>query len=261
MANSSLETTSFIGVDLAWRSDGNHSGIAVLIGNDQQVRLTAIADGVTSMAGVVEFIASHATLNSVIAVDASLVVRNQTGQRPCETLIAKQFGKYHASCHTTNLKRAYARAGMNLVAALEKHRFVHDFDITTTKQRRGRWLFEVYPHPAMIRVFELDRIIPYKKGTVAQRRRGLDILRHHLGNLASGPTGLMASPMFRELLEWNLKAVRGEKLKRYEDTLDAIFCAYLAWHCWRWGEERNKIFGTLTEGYIVVPKVLAEVSK
>jgi predicted RNase H-like nuclease len=30
--------------------------------------------------------------------------------------------------------------------------------------------------------------------------------------------------------------------------------AYLAWHCWRWGEERNEMFGTLADGYIVVPK-------
>ncbi len=43
-------------------------------------------------------------------------------------------------------------------------------------------------------------------------------------------------------------------MKRYEDTLDAIFCAYLAWHCWRWGAERNEMFGTMEQGYIVVPK-------
>jgi predicted RNase H-like nuclease len=41
---------------------------------------------------------------------------NETGQRPCETLIARNFGKYHASCHTMNLGRPHARAGMNLVA-------------------------------------------------------------------------------------------------------------------------------------------------
>jgi predicted RNase H-like nuclease len=48
--------------------------------------------------------------------------------------------------------------------------------------------------------------------------------------------------------------VKGLALKRYEDTLDALFCAYLAWHCWRWGKARNECFGDLAHGYIVVPK-------
>jgi predicted RNase H-like nuclease len=32
------------------------------------------------------------------------------------------------------------------------------------------------------------------------------------------------------------------------------FCAHLPWHCWRWGEERKQMCGTISEGYIVVPK-------
>jgi hypothetical protein len=51
--------------------------------------------------------------------------------------------------------------------------------------------------------------------------------------------------MLRALLERNLDELRGEKLKRHADTLDAMLWAYLAWHCWRWGEERNELFGTL----------------
>jgi hypothetical protein len=30
--------------------------------------------------------------------------------------------------------------------------------------------------------------------------------------------------------------------------------AYLAWHCRCWGGARNEIFGTMPDGYIVVPK-------
>ena len=35
----------------------------------------------------------------------------------------------------------------------------------------GRWVAEVYPHPAMVRMFGLPRIIKYKKGSVAERRK------------------------------------------------------------------------------------------
>jgi predicted RNase H-like nuclease len=106
----------------------------------------------------------------------------------------------------------------------------------------------------MVRLFGLDRIIRYKKGRAAEKRAGLAILRGHLRTLADGSRGLVGSPTLTEMLDRDPKELAGKALKRYEDTLDAIFCAYLAWHCWRWGEERNEIFGTMAEGYIVVPK-------
>jgi hypothetical protein len=34
---------SFIGLDMAWQIDGNHSGIAVMEGDAHQVRLAAIS--------------------------------------------------------------------------------------------------------------------------------------------------------------------------------------------------------------------------
>jgi predicted RNase H-like nuclease len=252
-----MTATTFIGVDLAWKTEGNHSGIAVLVGDERQVELRAFAEGLVSMAGVVDFIVSNSNADSVVAVDASLVVKNATGQRPCETLISKHFGRYDAGCHTSNTEKLYADTGMNLVKALFRHGFVHDFDMATAKKKSGRWLFEVYPHPAMVRLFGLAKIIRYKKGSVAKKRLGLEILRRHLEELASGSMALVMTQELSELLERDLDALRGEALKRYEDTLDAVFCGYLAWHCWRWGEERNEMFGTMEEGYIVVPKAVS----
>lgn len=246
-------TTTFIGVDLAWKIDGNHSGIAVLSGDHRQVRLTAVSEGIASRAGVLDFIARQASAHCVIAIDASLVVRNRTGQRPCEKLIAKRFGRHHAACHPTNLNRPHAATGMSLVSGLAGQGFAHDFAIEEACRRRGRWLFEVYPHPAMVSTFGLERIIQYKKGSVEQKRRGLHVLRQQLVHLASASTGWVMSPLLRAVAGRNLAELRGAALKHYEDTLDAVFCAYLAWHCWRWGAARNEVFGTLAQGYIVVP--------
>ena len=250
--------TAFIGLDMAWQIDGNHSGIAVMEGDAHQVCLAAISRDVTSVAGVVDFIAAHSPSDAVVAIDAPLVVKNATGQRDCERLISTRFGKYDASCHTSNLGRPHATTGMKLVGDLEKNGFAHNFDLTKAKQRPGKWVFEVYPHPAMVRLFRLDRTIKYKKRTPPQKRAGLAILRHHLKGLADGSRGLTESPKLQEVMELDLTGLRGKTLKRYEDTLDAIFCAYLAWHCWRWGEERNEMFGTMAEGYIVVPRAAAE---
>jgi predicted RNase H-like nuclease len=64
---------------------------------------------------------------------------------------------------------------------------------------------------------------------------------------------LVASTRLDEVLERDPEALLGKALKRYGDTLDAIFCAYLAWYCWRWGEEHNEMFGTLEHGMTVRP--------
>jgi hypothetical protein len=66
--------------------------------------------------------------------------------------------------------------------------------------------------------------------------------------------GLIENRAPEDLLSCDVDRVKGLALKRYEDTLDALFCAYLAWHCWRWGKARNECFGDLAHGYIVVPK-------
>jgi len=63
-----------------------------MVGDADRVHLQLTSTDVTSMSAVVDFIASHAYPDAVIAIDASLVVKNATGQRPCETLIGKTFG-------------------------------------------------------------------------------------------------------------------------------------------------------------------------
>jgi predicted RNase H-like nuclease len=246
--------TTFIGIDLAWAADRNHTGIVVLRGDERGAKYVTAADEATSLAGIVEFVQEHASSTTVVAVDAPLVVTNVTGFRECEREIGRRFGSSHASCHSNNLTRTPNPAGMQLVEALAPRGFRHDFDIATALQRPGRWLFEVYPHPAMVVLFELKQIIKYKKGPVARRRRGLRELQRHLRWLTDSSRGLLPSRELSVLLMQEVGELRGQSLKRYEDTLDALFCAHLAWHCWRWGAARNEMFGTLENGYIVVPR-------
>jgi predicted RNase H-like nuclease len=105
----------------------------------------------------------------------------------------------------------------------------------------------------MVQLFGLERVIRYKKGRVDDKRAGLNILREHLRKLANGSAGWRTSALLAEILIRDPWALSGRSLKHHEDTLDAILCAYLAWYCWRWGLERNEMFGTLEHGYIVVP--------
>ncbi len=198
---------------------------------------------------VLDFIGQHSLANTVLAVDCSLIVANTSGQRPCETLVAKAFGRYHASCHTTTRGHLYWQTGPRLVRLLRRRGFAHGIPLERDLGRSGRWFIEVYPHPAMVRLFGLDRILQYKKGSVASRRQGL----RQLANLVGQLPGLRRNPLLASLLGRDLSHVKGQTLKRHEDSLDAVFCAYLAWHAWRWGARRNDVFGDLDSGYIVVP--------
>lgn len=248
-------TTTFIGIDLAWKVDSNHTGCAVLEGNGREARFLALSADVGSMRGVVDFIEKHATANTVVAVDAPLIVINETGQRLCETRVGQRFGRFGASCHSTNLSRNPRPAGARLVAALSGLGFRHDLDLSRAKGQSGRWIFEVYPHPAMIVLFGLERIIRYKKGSVADKRRGLKQLQALLLTLTRNGGALVETDDFRRLCDQDVEELAGRALKHYEDSLDAAFCAYLAFHCWLWGDARNEMFGDLEAGYIVVPTV------
>ena len=112
-------TSTFIGIDLAWGVDRNHTGIAVLRGDQRGARLASVAEGVVSLASIVEFVEEHSTASTVVAVDAPLVVTNAAGFRECEREIGRRFGRFHASCHSNNLSRTPQPAGVRRWESIE----------------------------------------------------------------------------------------------------------------------------------------------
>ena len=146
--------------------------------------------------------------------------------------------------------RALLRSG------LEGEGFSHIPSSRSGWSRRGCWFFEVYPHPAHVVLFGRRRIIKYKKGPVASRRIGLAEFRREIKQRILRASGsLRSTDRLCALLDLDLKSLRGKTLKSYEDTLDAILCAYLAFHLWRWGWQRSEMVGDLESGYIVLPTV------
>lgn len=217
------------------------------------VRLRALSCGLHSLQGVTRIIRDNLACTTVVAVDASLIVANEAGQRPCERAIGASFGRCGASCHSTNRCRPHFDSGERLVRSLAAQRFEHGLPLSRVKRQHGHWVLEVYPHPAMLRLFGLQRILKYKKGRLDERRAGLERLQGHLQRLVTAGRGLKSSERLEALLRVKPAERRGQGLKELEDLLDAVLCAFLAWHTWRWGEEQNEVFGDLATGYIVVP--------
>lgn len=248
--------TTFIGIDLAWQSARNHSAIAVARSGVDGAVLVDHSEGITSTTGVAEYVLSHATSNTVVAIDAPLVIVNERGQRPAEQAISRRFGSRDAGAYSTSL-RLYPDAGsVQLAQLLEQSGFEQVAEPGQAKCRRGRWFFEVYPHPAQVVLFDLARIIKYKKGRVANRRDELARLRDYLRDvLSTAAPPLTPGERGAELLRRDIGELKGRSLKHFEDLLDSYFCAYLALFLWHWGAERNEVFGNFETGYIIVPSV------
>jgi len=246
---------TFIGIDLAWQSDKNHSGGAVLEGDQSAVTLREVPSRLGTLADVEAFIDRNAGPDTVVAVDAPLVINNLDGQRPCETEIGRRFGAADASAHTSNLRLYPDAHSVQFARNLENRGFLH-CPRPHAPNLGGRWFFEVYPHPAHVVLFRRKRIIKYKKGPVASRRAGLTEFRQSLLEyLSVAQPSLTVNVALQSFLDQPLEAIRGAALKQYEDKLDAVFCAYLAAHFWAWSYKRNEMIGTHEMGYIINPRL------
>jgi predicted RNase H-like nuclease len=232
---------TFIGVDLGWY--GKPTGLASIGLDRSALRLRNIArlEGVDE---ILDWIQSETGKGSAVAaVDAPLVIRNPTGIRPAERELNRDFRRFHAGCHAANLGRPFAAKVTSFSHRLEALGFAHGASMQPRQE--GRFQIEVHPHAATVKLFELDRIVKYKRGTRDERARGLRRLRTLAMSRLPGMEPALSVRLPLVPTTGNTKSV--------EDRIDAVLCAYIAAHWWFWGTERNKAYGTEEDGYLVVP--------
>jgi predicted RNase H-like nuclease len=244
----------FIGIDLGWTSGA--SGLCCLDWSDGYLQLLDL-DRQQTIADILNWVDkwTSPTQPAMIAVDAPTLIPNAAGMRLPDKLAHKHFGRYHAGCYPANLGRPFAQRTVDFGLSLEAQGFAHAPVITP--QTLGRFQIEVFPHPAIVHLFGLTRILKYKKGTLAERRLELMKLRQHI--LDTLPTlepalNFSSVPLCASFLPEI--AATGAALKAVEDQLDSLICAYVAAHWWYWGSDRNWVLGDATTGYIVVPAPL-----
>jgi len=241
----------FAGIDLAW-SYNNTSAIVVLRGSDACARAVAWADALKGDEEIIRFLTGIIGSDpALIAIDAPLVVPNETGTRPCDRELSRAFRRYEAGAHPANRRKfGDVVRGEELVKRLAEEGFRHSPKIAPHKE--ARQVIEVYPHPATVTLFGLEKTLKYKaRLNRSYQFRWAEMNRYieHLRGLERAEPPMMAEG----ILNNTPFGLRGTKLKRLEDLLDALLCAYIAYYCWYWGPARYKIFGDLAEGYILVP--------
>ncbi len=243
----------FIGLDLAW-SMRNATGAAVIEGEAMAGRLIA-TQLLSNDDSVIQFVQMYAgTEPAIIAVDAPLIVPNITGRRPAEAAIGAVFARFQAGAHPANRQRLASNGvvrGEALVARLEALGFVHRADVEP--HAPARQVLEVFPHPAMIALFNLDRTVKYKAKAGRSNEQRLAEFMRYQSLLRSLETHEPALHSGDTLLHQDISTLTKARLKDYEDVLDGLMCAYIAHYLWHWGMTRARVFGTFEQGYITTP--------
>ena len=197
-------------------------------GLDEDGRLVASTAVVTDDQ-IAAFVEAHTFGTVVAAIDAPLIVPNATGSRVAEKLVSREFGPYNAGAYPSNRSRALFDPPRAETLA---RRFGWDPDPTTPPGRNRSVAIEVYPHPAMVVLFGLPTVLPYKakRGRdVAGLRTAFLALLDHLERVCDEPLRLTTSPRWAEIRSAVDSAGRIVDLDRVEDEVDAVLCAYLAW--------------------------------
>lgn len=234
----------FIGIDLGWTTGA--SGLCCLSWADNQLHILNL-DRRESNQDILAWIDSYAAAPApaIIAVDAPTLIPNATGMRLPDKLTHKHFHRYHAACYPANLGRPFAQRTVEFGLSLEARGFLHAPVIEP--QNLGRFQIEVFPHPAIVNLFGLERILKYKKGKLSERRAELIKLRQYILDYLPN---LEPAVKLTDLPEIPLT---GLAMKSLEDKLDSLICAYVGAYWWYWGLEKNLVLGDRDTGYIVIP--------
>jgi predicted RNase H-like nuclease/ppGpp synthetase/RelA/SpoT-type nucleotidyltranferase len=242
----------FLGLDLAW-GERKPTGVAVLDDEGGLVHVSAQTDDASIVAAVSRFVEG----DCVVGIDAPLIVTNATGNRPCEAALNRDFRAFQAGAHPSNTGKpefADGIRGARLAEALDL-----DLDPASTRTRRA---LEVYPHAASVALFRLGRTLKYK----AKPGRNVERLRSELLRLIDLIEGLRDAEVALRVAQhddWQRlrrsveTATRKSELRRAEDPVDAVLCAYVALYAVRRPDDVT-VYGDADTGYILTPTLPAD---
>ncbi|QEN16160.1 bifunctional ribonuclease/(p)ppGpp synthase [Mycolicibacterium sp. ELW1] len=237
----------FVGLDLAW-GERKPTGVAALDDDGRLVHIATAQDDSSILEEVRPFVDGPC----LVAIDAPLIVTNATGQRGCETDLNRDFAKFEAGAHPSNMGKpefAGTPRGARIAEALGL-----DMDPNSRASRRA---IEVYPHPATVVLFRLGRTLKYKQKqgrSLPQLRTELLRLMDEIERLAHATVPLRVGdhPEWIAMRATVENAQRKSELRRAEDPIDAVVCAYVGMYATqRPGSVTT--YGDFATGYIVTP--------
>ncbi|NGP18215.1 DUF429 domain-containing protein [Devosia chinhatensis] len=235
----SYPVRTVLGIDAAWTTH-NPSGLALAVETDGRWRLHSAFpsyarfyddDGdlgvldADRLLDTAKRLAGHEP--DLIAVDMPLAKTLISARRVSDNAVSSHYGGRGAGTHSPSTTRP-GLVALDLLTALT----IRGYALATGNPVAGRSLVEVYPHPALIELLAAPRRLPYKIANrgkywpaldAADRRAAIfaqwQLILDALDRVLPGALTLLPLPDVTASLR---------SLKAFEDTLDAVICAWVA---------------------------------
>jgi len=282
----SVDQRYFIGVDLAF-SPKNNTGVVILESQGSEGGTVNRYVGSKLCKGDDEILAFLEPYllpgRAVVAVDAPLIVANQTGIRDCERAVGRMYGGRKASAYPANLGNMAGTRGPEFLRKMRSFGItvLVSPDVGNLQQDLAVLVMETYPHAGHLALFELAEVWKYKKKSGRSWElcnRELSIYWTKLCNLLpdidkqitlsiDDPLGMRLQNWLRRMGDGfeQTSLLIGKRYKEFEDLTDGLFCAYVAYHI---GSGKNgRLFSPDSDGamnlslykegqdFIVVPSI------
>jgi predicted RNase H-like nuclease len=242
-----------LGIDAAW-TKAQPSGLALVAGKSKAwrclcvapsyERFIACASGATidwdtpRFAGTAPDIdrllsaarALAGTEPTVIAVDMPMADVAFSGRRAADQAISEVYGAVGCSTHSPTCERP-GRLGVDFTEALRRAGYPL---ATCAMSFEGKRAIEVFPHPALLVLLGRNYRVPYKVSKSTKYWKDAPIQNRIVNLLAEFHSIKVALERHFGPTDIDLPATSGTKLahlKRYEDALDALSCAWVATRC------------------------------
>ena len=247
-----MNAAVFIGLDLAW-SERNRTGGAII----RDGALIAATGLLTGDDTIEAFVAAHLPdgADAVIDIDAPLRVPNQSGRRRADHEVSVAWRRFEAGAYPANRTLLAHNGVVRGEALVERlaHCFGFDEVAPVAQRARGRFVCEVFPHPAHVALFNLPTTLKYKRKPGRPRESITSEFaryQHLLGSLCAGDPPLGG---LEALTAVDVSKLRGAALQAFEETLDAVTCAYVVYYAWWHGPTHQRVYGSIAEGHILTP--------
>lgn len=164
----------------------------------------------------------------LVTIDMPIARTPFTTRRKADTAVSREFGSRWCAAHSPTVARP-GRLGVRISEALSAAGY--ELATTATCSLGSGQCLEVYPHPALLSLLQRPKRVPYKvsksrkywasvpvTGRIQNLLDEFTAIRDALGEVFDGLTLELPAPgTVRSLAA----------LKRYEDALDALVCAWV----------------------------------